>query len=151
MCYRNTIRCIRIARNELQVSEKCHQFQYKKPPLLFAVTNTYGVVISTSEEYFSRSQIYDIRALQPRHRVSLLVPTIPYWWNVESKTMMSALWGRFITDMKCLAASHRFRSAVERFGIVDIKEVVKPALVSWSTYRKQFKRSDTFQFSGDYW
>lgn len=81
------------------------QFQYKKPPLLFAVTNAYRVFITTSEEYFFRSTIRDIKALQPRHRVSLLVPTIQHWWNAESKAMLLAFLERFINDMKCLAAS----------------------------------------------
>lgn len=119
------------------------QFQYKKPPLLFVVTNTYGVFISTSEEYFSRSIIHDIRALQPRHRVSLLIPTIQHWWNAESKAMMSAFLERFINDMKCLAANQQFRSAIERFAIADIKESLKALRTKLMTATKNINGQTT--------
>lgn len=111
-------------RNAINKANFC-QFLYKKAPLLFVVTNAYGIFITDSENYKSRSSIHDIRALQPRHRVSLLVPTIQHLWHVESREMMLAYVEHFINDMKCLAGNDQFQSAIERFGIQDIREAIQ--------------------------
>jgi hypothetical protein len=54
------------------------QFQYKRPPVLFLVTNAYGMFITNSENFTQRTVIHDIKALQVKHRVAMLVPTVDY-------------------------------------------------------------------------
>lgn len=109
------------------------QFKYKKPPTLFLLTNPFGLSINSAENYMTKLSIHDHKALLPKHRVAVLLPTTSHWWHTESKTLFETAINRLVNNMTTLAHVKDF----------TLNQRMKDVIVTFKS--KFFTLSKTFQ------
>lgn len=92
------------------------QYSYVKVPTLGLATNAYGFVIGNSENFTDKTILYSLAQLEPKHRVSLLLPTSDYWWNRTSSSTFKAFIELMGNNIKSLAMCEEFKNSMIRFG-----------------------------------
>lgn len=92
------------------------QYTFMKNPTLALTTNAYGLVVGNSEDFTEKTVLPNLAALEPKHRVSLLLPTADHWWNKNSASTFRAFVERFANEIKSLAMDNDFKISMERFN-----------------------------------
>lgn len=92
------------------------QYSYVQAPTLAFATNAYGIIVNNSENFSDKTTLYNLAQLEPKHRVTLLLPTSDYWWSKNSSSMFKAFIEQVGTDIKSLAMQEDFKTSMTRFG-----------------------------------
>ena len=92
---------------------------------ILLTTNEYGLFINNSENFASRNVTQDLHHLQAEHRVNLLLSTVKYWWNQQSKELMEAFNETFVTNMNRITNTSAFIAAVDRYKLHDFTKIVQ--------------------------
>lgn len=100
------------------------QFQYRRAPHLLLTSNAYGLFINDSENFASRSVIEDLDHFYPKNRVNLLLPTVKYWSNEQSKNSIEAFIETFSTNTKCIANKFAFIHTFDCYKLHDFAKAV---------------------------
>lgn len=102
-------------KNKLLVRNNFTQYGFMQPSTLALTTNAYGFIIGNSEDFTEKTFLPNLAALEPKHCVSLLLPTADHWWNSNSASTFTGFIERVGNDIKSLAMDEDFKISMERF------------------------------------